>query len=77
MLSRDDLELDGVGIGSVLGESAILEDGARRLTDAVAREATVLLRIRRSVLDEGPSSFKALIFELIAQTLAPRTRAPR
>ncbi len=77
MLSRDDRELDGVGIGSILGESAILEDGARRKTDAIAREATVLLRIRREVVDGGPASFRALVFELIAQTLAPRTRALR
>ena len=77
MLSRDDRELDGVGVGAILGESAILEDGARRKTDAVSREATVLLRIRREVFDDGPASFKALVFELIAQTLAPRTRAPR
>jgi hypothetical protein len=77
MLSRDDRELDGVGIGAVLGESAILEDGARRQTDAIAREATVLLRIRRDIVDQGPASFRALVFELIAQTLSPRTRAPR
>ncbi len=77
MLSQDDQEVDGVGMGFVLGESAILEDGRRRATDATAREATVLLRIPRAAVDEGPASFRALIFELIARTLAPRARSAR
>jgi len=77
MLSQDEQEVDGVGMGFVLGESAILEDGRRRATDATAREATVLLRIPRAAVDEGPASFRALIFELIARTLAPRARSAR
>ena len=67
----------GTLMGFVLGESAILEDGRRRATDATAREATVLLRIPRAAVDEGPASFRALIFELIARTLAPRARSAR
>lgn len=77
MLTLGDQEVDGVGIGGIFGEGALLDEGSRRPTAAVAREATVLLRITPENLAAGPASFRALVFELIARTLAPRTRAPR